>query len=147
VVKPALALAGRMAQACRVKWLLILSFFVVGCASEAPTSVPGGFGSGVGSGNGGGGGEGGEGGVGGGGGRSAGACDNEADLGLIDGTEDSLRNIAHDCGIFNCGNRVGLGDEYESCVTTCIDDAVQDLSPACIACYAGVERCSHDALC
>jgi hypothetical protein len=32
-------------------------------------------------------------------------------------------------------------------VTTCIEDAVEGLSPECTACYAGVERCSHDSFC
>ena len=85
--------------------------------------------------------------MGGGGGEAAGACENESDLGVIDSAEDTLRNIARDCGTFQCGNRVGMGDAYESCVNMCIEERLQDLSPECIACYGAGERCSHDSFC
>jgi hypothetical protein len=136
-----------------MKWVLILSLCVIGCASEAPGSGSGGPGSGVGSGSGGnggggGGGGGGEGGAGGGGGGEApGACENESDLDIIESADDSLRNIARDCGTLRCGPKVLNPAEYEACVNMCIDEMVQDLSTECTACYGAAERCSLEALC
>ena len=136
-----------------MKWVLILGLVVVGCVSEAPGSGSGGPGSGIGSGSGGNGGEGGvgggggEGGVGGGGGQGSGACDNESDLGVIESEEDSLRNIARDCGTLRCGPKVLNPAEYETCVNMCIDEAVQGLSTECTACYGAAERCSLESLC
>ena len=134
-----------------MKWLLFLSLCVVGCASEAPPTVPGSgtpippaMGGGGSGGAGGAGGAGGEGGVGGG---SKGACDNESDLDAIDGAEDTLRNIARDCGSFECAIFFGNGFAYESCVNICVKDYIPELSTNCAACYGGPERCSHDSLC
>jgi hypothetical protein len=141
-----------MAQASGVKWLLILSLCVVGCA-DGPPSVNGGPGSGVGSGSGGSGGSGGEGGggglggIGGGGGQAPGACDNPSDLDAIENADGSLRNIARDCGSFTCGPKVQNPAEYESCVNICIDEQVQGLSTECTACYGAAERCSLESPC
>jgi hypothetical protein len=134
-----------------MKWLLVLSFCVIGCASDEPPTVPGNgtpippaMGAGGTGGIGGAGGIGGEGGAGGG---AKGACDNESDLDAIDGAEDTLRNIARDCGAFECAIFFGNGFAYESCVNMCVEDQVPELSPDCAACYGGSERCSHDSLC
>ncbi len=133
-----------------MKWLVVLSLCVVGCGNDAPPVIPGsdtplspgnidGTG-GAGGGAGGGGGTGGEDG-------SIGACDNEADLGVIEGMDSSLRDVARDCGSFECAIFFGNGFAYESCVDGCVTDHVPDLSTGCTVCYGGSERCSHDSLC
>jgi hypothetical protein len=91
------------------------------------------MGGGASGGAGGAGGAGGEGGVGGG---SKGACDNESDLDAIDGAEDTLRNIARDCGLPNnvssfCANLIFNPPLYEECITECVEEAVDGLSTEC----------------
>ena len=133
-----------------MKWLVILCVCVVGCTDEPPPSISGNPGSGVGEG---GGGSGGVPAVDGGtdaavdGGESKGACDNEADLGVIEGADPSVRDVARDCGKGECAIFFGLGLEYESCVDRCVTDQVPDLSTGCTVCYGSSERCSHDSLC
>jgi len=132
-----------------MNWLLILSFFVVGCANDAPPTLPGtgtpippGMGTGGDGGTGGAGGMGGEGGAGGG---AKGACDNESDLDAIDGADDTLRNIARDCGAPNnpsslCGLIFSL-QAYEECISECVEEEVAGLSTECATCYGALERC------
>jgi hypothetical protein len=133
-----------------MKWLVVLFICAVGCGDDAPPTIPGSGTpippSNVG-GTGGVGGAGGSGGAGGVGGGSVGACDNESDLDAIEGAGESLRDIARDCGSFECAIFFGLGFQYESCVNMCVEDHVSDLSTDCAACYGASERCSHDSLC
>jgi hypothetical protein len=132
-----------------MKWLVVLSLCVVGCGNDAPPVIPGsdtplspgnidGTG-GAGGGAGGGGGTGGEDG-------SIGACDNEADLGVIEGMDSSLRDVARDCGLPNnvfslCANLIFNGQQYEECIAECIEEEVPGLSTECVACYGALERC------
>ena len=134
-----------------MKWLLLLCLCVAGCGNDAPPTVPGtgtpippGMGTG---GTGGAGGAGGIGGEGGAGGGAKGACDNESDLDAMDDAEDTLRDIARDCGAFECAIFFGNGFAYEACLNMCVGDQVPELSPDCAACYVASERCSHDSLC
>lgn len=134
-----------------MKWLLILGLCVAGCSDGVAPSVPTTPGSGVGVGEGGGnagtGGAGGAGGAGGVGGGSAGACDNEADLQVIENADSSMRDIARDCGRGRCSIFFGNSVGYRSCVDDCVRDRVPDLTIACAACYGASEQCSHDSLC
>ena len=139
-----------------MKWLLILTFFVVGCANDAPPSLPGtgtpvppAMGTG---GNGGTGGAGGIGGEGGAGGGAKGACDNESDLDALQSVDGSPRDIARDCGSRNnlssfCGSLIFNLPRYEECVTECVEEAVDGLSTECSACYGELERCGIEVLC
>ncbi len=117
-----------------MKLLIVLSLLALGCGSEDPPVVPGGPGSGVGSGPGGGtggvGGVGGAGGIGGsaGGGGAMGACDNEDDIDAIQNAGDTMRNIARDCRV--------LG------VPGCIEARVTGISTECASCYREGEQCS-----
>ena len=131
-----------------MKWLFVLSFCVAGCGNDAPPTVPGtgalippGMGTGGTGGVGGAGGFGGEGGVGGG---ALGACDNDAD--------DTVRNIARDCGLPNnassfCASLIFNPPRYEECITDCVEESVDGLSPECSACYGELERCGLELLC
>ena len=134
-----------------MKWLLILTVCVAGCAAEAPPAIPTSPGSGVviggTAGTGGAGGAGGAGGVGGVGGGPLGACDNAADLQAIQDASSTMRDVARDCGNFECAIFFGNGVSYRSCVDQCVQDHVPDLSNECAACYGASERCSHDSLC
>ncbi len=140
-------------QVSPMKWLLVLSLCVVGCSNETAPPTVGGNGNRTPPGQGIGGGSGGTGGADGGtdagadGGEPRGACDNGSDLDALEGTGDRPRDIARDCGLIECANWVGNGPGYESCVSTCVADAVAGLSPECIACYGGLERCSLDSFC
>ena len=125
-----------------MKWLVVLSVFVVGCANDAPPAVPGtgtpvppSMGSG------------GTGGVGGAGGRAAGACDNVADLQTL-ASAGSVRDVARDCGVNRCnGSSFPNGNVYETCVTSCIENDVLGLSSECAGCYGAIERCNLDSFC
>ena len=139
-----------------MKWLLVLSFCVAGCGNDAPPTVPGtgtpippGMGTGGTGGVGGAGGFGGEGGVGGG---ALGACDNDADLEAIEGADDTMRNIARDCGLPNnvssfCASLIFNPPRYEECITDCVEESVDGLSAECSACYGELERCGLELLC
>ena len=81
------------------------------------------------------------------GGEPQGACDNESDLAALDGAGSSPRDLARDCGAFECAIFFGNGFAYESCVDGCVQDDIPDLSPACATCHGASERCSHDSLC
>lgn len=81
------------------------------------------------------------------GGGSIGACDNEADLGVIENAESSMRDVARDCGAFECAIFFGNSVGYRSCVDQCVGERVPELTIACAACYGASEQCSHDSLC
>ncbi|RLB37310.1 MAG: hypothetical protein DRH30_13400, partial [Deltaproteobacteria bacterium] len=53
------------------------------------------------------------------GGEPKGACDNESDLGVIEGANPSVRDVARDCGSFECAIFFGNSLGYESCVSGC----------------------------
>jgi len=142
-----------------VKWVLLLGICAIGCADpSAPPTVSG---SGddlpiVGiRGTGGSGGSGGAGGIGGGTGGSEpqGACDNASDLDAIEDAEESIRNIARDCGLPNspssiCASLIIInGTQYGGCISECIEDRVPDLSSECAACYGAVEQCGLNSFC
>ena len=135
-----------------MKWLLVLSFFVVGCANDAPPSLPGtgtpvppAMGTG---GNGGTGGAGGIGGEGGAGGGAKGACDNESDLDALQSVDGSPRDIARDCGrTFKCANAIGITGQYGECVSDCVEENIEGLSMDCSACYGDLERCGLESFC
>jgi hypothetical protein len=137
-----------------VKWVVCCLLCVVGCTEEVPPTVSGEGNDGVTIGRPPGtGGSGGSPGADGGtdaevdGGEPGGACNNESDLGAIEGANDRLRDIARDCGVFLCVNLVGNGELYGNCVSTCVQNSVQGLSFECAACYGDLERCGHDAFC
>ena len=133
----------------------------LGCGEAAQTPIAPGEGSGGpiniggsnsatggsgGSGGSGGQGGGGIGGAGGQGGQAVGACQNESDLEILLG-EGSLRDVARTCGLSSCISMIGNSSAYESCVTSCVEEAVEGLSNPCAACYGGVESCGLDAFC
>ena len=139
-----------------MKWLVVLSVFVVGCANDAPPAVPGtgtpvppSMGSGGTGGVGGAGGIGGEGGAGGG---ALGACDNESDLDALEAADGAPRDIARDCGLPNnvssfCANLIFNPPLYEECITECVEETVDGLSAECSACYGELERCGLESFC
>ena len=139
-----------------MKWLLVLSFCVIGCASDDPPTVPGNgtpippaMGAGGTGGDGGAGGVGGEGGVGGG---PKGACYNESDLEALEAADEILRNIASDCGSptnpSRCAAVVIMNSErYGECIADCVEESVDGLSPECSSCYGDLEQCGLDEFC
>jgi hypothetical protein len=139
-----------------MKWLLLLCLCVAGCGNDAPPTVPGtgtpippGMGTGGTGGVGGAGGFGGEGGVGGG---ARGACDNDSDLEALEGVDDNVRDIARICGLPNnvssfCAGFIFNVPLYEECITDCVKEAVDGLSPQCSACYGALERCGLELFC
>ncbi len=121
-----------------MKWLILLTVCVVGCAPADPPVAPvnpgtgGGLGTRPDGGTGGIGGGGGEGGTAGGGG-AMGACDNATDLDAIQNANDTLRSIARDCRL--------LG------IPSCIEGRVPGLSTQCASCYRQAELCSNVSNC
>jgi len=130
-----------------MKWLLCFALLLAGCSDSPPPSAGGGSNlPGVGPGTGGAGGAGGAGGTGGVGGAPRGACDNAKDIDAAEAAGVSLREVASSCGSLAnvstfCDNFKFNAEQYEECVSDCVEDEVPGLSIECASCYGALERC------
>ncbi|MBT8452233.1 MAG: hypothetical protein KJO40_09735 [Deltaproteobacteria bacterium] len=134
-----------------MKWFLVLALGLLGCGDDPPPTVSGGGtrvpGGTIGE-TGGTPGAGGSGGAGGAGGaQPKGACDNGSDLDAIEAAEQSVRDIARNCGLFVCAASIGNATAYGECVEGCVSERVPALSTDCAGCYGDLESCGLASLC
>ncbi|MGB5503744.1 MAG: hypothetical protein WBM75_15195, partial [Polyangiales bacterium] len=70
-----------------------------------------------------------------------GACDNGPDLDAIEGANDTVRNIARNCGLIVCAASIGDSEAYGQCVNVCVAARVPGISTDCADCYGNLESC------
>ncbi|RZV49513.1 MAG: hypothetical protein EX268_18920 [Deltaproteobacteria bacterium] len=74
-----------------------------------------------------------------------GACDNTRDVDALAGLQPTnARQIAADCGVVECIDRVTMESAFKACVDACVERRVTGLSTECSSCYGDLAWCSRE---